>query len=119
MLASATRQWDAEKLTKSATKIWGQAAADATNAAMMVQKLATLAAAKDDGGKLVTQGAPPPQDLAVATVQGWGQLTMAWVDAAERWWNTIVEWAYDECAYTGVNQTAAVGGGRRRHAPAR
>ena len=36
--------WDAEKLTKNATKIWGQAAADATNAAMMLQRLAQLAA---------------------------------------------------------------------------
>ena len=41
--------WDIEKLTKSATKIWGQAAADATNAAMMAQKLAKLAA--DGGGE--------------------------------------------------------------------
>ena len=55
----------------------------------------------------VTQGAPPPQDLAAATFRGWGELTMAWVSAAGRWWNTILEWAYDECAYTGVNQTAA------------
>ncbi|MET0902314.1 MAG: hypothetical protein ABWZ52_03660 [Acidimicrobiales bacterium] len=55
----------------------------------------------------MTQSAPPPQDLAVATVRGWGQLTTAWVGAAGRWWNTILEWAYDECAYTGVNQTAA------------
>jgi len=35
--------WDAEKLTKSATKIWGQAAADVTNTALMVQRLAALA----------------------------------------------------------------------------
>ncbi|MET0902315.1 MAG: hypothetical protein ABWZ52_03665, partial [Acidimicrobiales bacterium] len=41
--------WDTAKLTKSATKIWGQAAADATNAAMMLQKLAALAAS-DEGG---------------------------------------------------------------------
>ena len=41
--------WDAAKLTKSATKLWGQAAADATNAAMMLQKLAALAAS-DEGG---------------------------------------------------------------------
>ena len=26
--------------------------------------------------------------------------------AAEKWWFTILEWAIDECAYTGVNQTA-------------
>ena len=42
--------WDMEKLTKSATKIWGQAAADATNAAMLAQKLAKLAAS-GGGGK--------------------------------------------------------------------
>jgi hypothetical protein len=36
--------WDTEKLTKNATKIWGQAAADVTNAGMMLQRLAQLAA---------------------------------------------------------------------------
>ena len=41
--------WDMAKLTKSATKIWGQAASDATNAAMMAQRLASLAA-KGGGG---------------------------------------------------------------------
>jgi hypothetical protein len=41
--------WDAEKLTKSMTKIWGQAAADATNAGMMVQKLVNLAASGRGG----------------------------------------------------------------------
>ena len=46
MLAGDAK-WDAKQLTKSATKIWGQAAADATNAGLMVQKLANLAA---DGG---------------------------------------------------------------------
>ena len=29
------------------------------------------------------------------------------MSAAGRWWNTILEWAYDESAYTGINQTAA------------
>ena len=55
----------------------------------------------------MTNGAPPPQDLAAATFQGWGELTMAWMAAAQRWWFTILEWAVDECAYTGVNQTTA------------
>jgi hypothetical protein len=55
----------------------------------------------------VTPGAPPPQDLAAATFRGWGELTTAWISVAERWWFTILEWATDECAYTGVNQTAA------------
>jgi hypothetical protein len=41
--------WDAEKLTKSVTKIWGQAAADVTNAAMVAQRLAGLAAASGKG----------------------------------------------------------------------
>ena len=40
--------WDMEKLTKNATKIWGQAAADATNAAMIAQRLAKLAADGDE-----------------------------------------------------------------------
>ena len=35
-MLAGDEKWDAEKLTKSATKIWGQAAADATNAAMML-----------------------------------------------------------------------------------
>jgi hypothetical protein len=48
-MLAGDEKWDPEKLTKSATKIWGQAAADATNAAMMVQRLASLAAA--GGGK--------------------------------------------------------------------
>ena len=47
---------------------------------------------------------PAPQDLAAATFQAWGQLTKAWLDAAERWWLTIVEWAFDEREWTGVNQ---------------
>jgi hypothetical protein len=47
-MLAGDEKWDAEKLTKSVTKIWGQAAADATNAGMMLQKLAALAAA---GGK--------------------------------------------------------------------
>jgi hypothetical protein len=55
----------------------------------------------------VTPSLPPPQDLAKATFQGWGQVTTAWLQAAERWWATILEWAYDECSYTGVNQTTA------------
>jgi hypothetical protein len=55
----------------------------------------------------VTPGAPPPQDLAATAFKGWGELTMAWLAAAERVWTTILEWAYDECAYTGVNQTTA------------
>jgi hypothetical protein len=55
----------------------------------------------------MTQGVPPPQDLAAATFRGWGELTTAWMDAAQRWWFTILEWAVDECAYTGVNQTTA------------
>jgi len=46
-MLAGDEKWDAEKLTKSVTKIWGQAAADATNAGMMVQKLVNLAA---DGG---------------------------------------------------------------------
>jgi hypothetical protein len=50
---------------------------------------------------------PPPQDLAAATVQGWGRVTSAWLEAAEHWWLTILEWAFDECAYTGPNQTCA------------
>ena len=41
--------WDAEKLTNSATKLWGQAAVDATNAAMVLQKLAGFAA-RNEGG---------------------------------------------------------------------
>jgi hypothetical protein len=41
--------WSTEKLTKSATKMWGQAAADATNAAMLMQRLATLAAGTGGG----------------------------------------------------------------------
>ena len=75
---------------------------------MMVQKLVNLAA-NGGGGKPVTQSAPlpPPQDLAAATFRGWGELTSAWIKAATRWWFTIVEWAVDECAYTGVNQTTA------------
>ena len=55
----------------------------------------------------MTSSLPPPQDLAAAAFQGWGQITTAWLQAAERWWATILEWAYDECAYTGVNQTTA------------
>ena len=48
-MLAGDEKWDAEKLTKSATKIWGQAAADATNAAMMVQRLAQLAAGSGKG----------------------------------------------------------------------
>ena len=55
----------------------------------------------------MNQPLPPPQDLAAATFRGWGELTTAWMDAAQRWWFTILEWAVDECSYTGVNQTAA------------
>jgi hypothetical protein len=55
----------------------------------------------------MTQGVPPPQDLAAATFRGWGELSMAWRRAAQRWWFTILEWAVDECAYSGVNQTTA------------
>jgi hypothetical protein len=55
----------------------------------------------------VSPSAPPPQDLAAATFRGWGELTSAWIEAATRWWFTILEWAVDECAYTGVNQTTA------------
>ena len=56
----------------------------------------------------MTKSAPsPPQDLLAATFQGWGELTMAWGDAARRWWFTILEWAVDECAYTGATQTSA------------
>jgi len=55
----------------------------------------------------VTQSPPPPQDLAAATFRGWGELSRAWIDAAQRWWFTILEWAVDECEYTGVNQTTA------------
>jgi hypothetical protein len=43
--------WDAQKLTQSATKIWGQAAADATNASLMVQRLAALMAAGGGGNQ--------------------------------------------------------------------
>jgi hypothetical protein len=55
----------------------------------------------------MSQGVVPPQDLAAATFQAWGELTTAWMGAAQRWWFTILEWAVDECAYTGVNQTTA------------
>ena len=47
-MLAGDEKWDAEKLTKSVTKIWGQAAVDATNAAMTAQRFATLVA--DDGG---------------------------------------------------------------------
>jgi len=47
-MLAGDEKWEAEKLTKSATKIWGQAAADMTNAALMGQRLAELAA---KGGK--------------------------------------------------------------------
>ena len=49
-MLAGDEKWDAEKVTKSATKIWGQAAADATNAAMLLQRLATLAAGAGGGG---------------------------------------------------------------------
>jgi len=55
----------------------------------------------------VTQSLPPPQALASATFRGWGEVTTAWTHAAERWWATVLEWATDECAYSGVNQTTA------------
>jgi len=49
-MLAGDEKWDAEKLTKSVTKILGQAAADASNAGMMVTKLANLAA-EGGGGK--------------------------------------------------------------------
>ena len=55
----------------------------------------------------MTPSPPPPQDLAAATFHGWGEFTTAWIDAATKWWFTILEWAVDECAYTGVNQTTS------------
>jgi hypothetical protein len=55
----------------------------------------------------VTQKVPPPQDLVAATSRGWGELTTTWIRVAGQWWATILEWATDECAYSGVNQTTA------------
>lgn len=49
-MLAGDEKWDAEKLTKCVTKIVGQAAADASNAGMMLTKLANLAA-EGGGGK--------------------------------------------------------------------
>ena len=58
-MLAGDEKWDAEKLTKSATKIVGQAAADANNAGMMLQKLVNLAT-QEDGAKPMTSSTPPP-----------------------------------------------------------
>lgn len=44
------------------------------------------------------------QALAQALTRGWADVTVAWLTAVTRVWETVVDWAYDEKSLTGANQ---------------